>query len=193
MQREKDRLNRYFQSKERTAKQHEDHEKRAQDLLKKKATKLAKIEDKKKKEFKMIREKAELHEEQRHSKLKSVQEAINDHNRHGQELYFKHLDEVKSWNEQKLKRQREACEISYRRHQENMAKSMGKQEAKYLQEVEAEAVTQRNLQELQAKIQIGWTRSQIRKEEMKHHAKETLSNFETVVANHMRLQEEEEN
>jgi hypothetical protein len=55
---------------------------------------------------------------------------------------------VKSWNEQKLQRQREACEVSYRRHQENMAKSMGKQEAKYLEQVEAEVQTQRNLQEL---------------------------------------------
>ena len=74
-----------------------------------------------------------------------MQEAIYEHNRHGQELYFKHLDEVKSWNEQKMKRQREACEVSYRRHQENMAKSMGKQEAKYLEQVEAEVQTQRNL------------------------------------------------
>lgn len=103
---------------------------------------------------------------------------INDHNRHGQELYYKHLDEVKSWNEQKMKRQREACEVSYRRHQENMAKSMGKQEAKYLEQVEAEVMTQRNLQELQARIEIGWTRSQMRKEEMKFHAQETLCNFE---------------
>ena len=83
MQREKDRLNRYFQSKERTAKQMEDLEKRAQELLKKKATKLAKIEDKRKKEIKIIREKAEIHEEARISKLKNVQEAIADHNRHG--------------------------------------------------------------------------------------------------------------
>jgi hypothetical protein len=72
MQREKDRLNRYFQSKERTAKQMEDLEKRAQELLKKKASKLAKIEDKKKKEIKIIREKAEIHEEARISKLKNV-------------------------------------------------------------------------------------------------------------------------
>ena len=36
---------------------------------------------------------------------------------------------------------------------------MGKQEAKYLEQVEAEVQTQRNLQELQAKIEIGWTRS----------------------------------
>ena len=72
MQREKDRLNRYFQSKERTAKQMEDLEKRAQELLKKKATKLAKIEDKRKKEIKIIREKAEIHEEARISKLKNV-------------------------------------------------------------------------------------------------------------------------
>jgi hypothetical protein len=100
---------------------------------------------------------------------------------------------VKSWNEQKLKRQREACEVSYRRHQENMAKSMGKQEAKYLEQVEAEVQTQRNLQELQAKIEIGWTRSQMRKEEMKYHAQETLSNFETVIANHSRITEDEEN
>jgi hypothetical protein len=61
----------------------EDLEKRAQELLKKKATKLAKIEDKKKKEIKIIKEKAEIHEEARISKLQSVKEAIADHNRHG--------------------------------------------------------------------------------------------------------------
>jgi 16S rRNA C1402 (ribose-2'-O) methylase RsmI len=33
----------------------------------------------------------------------------------------------------------------------------------------------------------------MRKEEMKYHAQETLSNFETVIANHSRITEDEEN
>ena len=33
----------------------------------------------------------------------------------------------------------------------------------------------------------------MRKEEMKNHAQGTLSNFETVIANHSRIKEEEEN
>lgn len=49
MQREKERLHRYFQSKERTKKQMEDLEKRGKDLLLKKQVKLAKIDDKIKK------------------------------------------------------------------------------------------------------------------------------------------------
>lgn len=65
MQREKERLQRYFQSKERTQKQWQDMEKRAQELLKKKAVKIAKIEDRRKKEIKEIKEKAELHDEER--------------------------------------------------------------------------------------------------------------------------------
>lgn len=102
---------------------------------------MAKIEDKRKREIKDIREKAELHEESRMAKLRNVKDIMNDHVRHGQELYLKHLDEVKSWNEAKLKKQREACEISYRRHQENMAKSMGKQHDKYLETMQAEIMT----------------------------------------------------
>ena len=47
-------------------------EKKAQELLKKKATKIAKIEDKKKKEINQIKEKAEIHEEKRLQKLRHV-------------------------------------------------------------------------------------------------------------------------
>jgi hypothetical protein len=40
-----------------------------------------------------------------------------------------------------------------------MARSLGKQEAKYLEQVQAEGATQKNLMELQAKIETGWNRS----------------------------------
>lgn len=61
----------------------ENFESRAQALLKKKASKMAKIEDRKKKEIKEIREKAEVHDETRLAKLRNVKEIMNDHVRHG--------------------------------------------------------------------------------------------------------------
>ena len=44
---------------------------------------MAKIEDKRKREIKDIKEKAELHEEARMAKLRNVKDIMNDHVRHG--------------------------------------------------------------------------------------------------------------
>lgn len=45
-----------------------------------------------------------MHDEARQAKIRNVKDIMNDHVRLGQELYMKHLDEVKTWNESKLKR-----------------------------------------------------------------------------------------
>ncbi len=63
MQREKERLHRFFASKERTQKQIEEMEKHGKDLLQKKEAKLAKIMKKKQQEQKDIKQKAELNDE----------------------------------------------------------------------------------------------------------------------------------
>jgi len=60
------------------------------------------------------------------------------------------------------------------------------------EQLEGEIVTQRNLIDLQRKINMGWTRSQIKKEELKNNALETLNNFNTVLAAHERIEHEEQ-
>jgi len=55
-------------------------------------------------------------------------------------------------NEEKLKKQREQCEITYRRNVESLQRNAGKQEAKQRESMEIELRTQRNLSELQKKL-----------------------------------------
>lgn len=51
-----------------------------------------------------------------------------------------------------------------------------------------ELVTEKNLSELQMRLNFGWTRSQQKKEELKQHAADTLHNFEHVLENHDKLE-----
>lgn len=87
MQREKERLHRYFQSKERTQKLLEDMEKHGKDLLKKKEAKLAKIREKKKLEFKIIKEKAEIYDQKILDKRRHLSQMEREHVEHGEELF----------------------------------------------------------------------------------------------------------
>ena len=130
MQREKERLHRYFQSKERTQKLLEDMEKHGKDLLKKKEAKLAKIREKKKLEFKIIKEKAEIYDQKILDKRRHLSQMEREHVEHGEELFLKHLEEIKTMNEEKIKKQKEQCEITYKRNIEQLQKHAGKQEAK---------------------------------------------------------------
>ena len=51
-----------------------------------------------------------------------------------------------------------------------------------------ELVTERNLSDLQRRLSLGWNRSQLRKEELRQHAAETLGNFHLVLENHEKLE-----
>lgn len=59
--------------------------------------------------------------------------------------------------------------------------------------IEVEVTTQKNLIELEKRLNEGWNRSIIRKEEMKQHAQGTLQGFESVLKNHKYLEQLEEN
>lgn len=69
---EKDRLQRYFMSKERAQKQIEALEKRGQELLLKKEKKLAKIEERIRKETKELKKQLQEKEVNRHQKKEHV-------------------------------------------------------------------------------------------------------------------------
>ena len=62
-------------------------EKHGKDLLKKKAVKLAKIQEKKKINFKIIKEKAELLEKKLEEKKHHLWQQERDHIEHGEELF----------------------------------------------------------------------------------------------------------
>jgi hypothetical protein len=62
-------------------------EKHGKDLLKKKEAKLAKIREKQKINFKIIKEKAELHDQKIEEKKKHLWQLERDHIEHGEELF----------------------------------------------------------------------------------------------------------
>jgi hypothetical protein len=46
-----------------------------------------------------------------------------------EEVYKEHLEQVKAKNEEKIKKQKEWCELEYKRHHENMNRSMNNYKA----------------------------------------------------------------
>jgi len=185
---EKERLQRYFMSKERAQKQIEALEKRGQDLLMKKEKKLAKIEERIRKETKELKKQLQEKEVNRHQKKKHVEDSLREHLEHSEEIYHKHLEDVKAGQEEKLRKQREWCEQEYKRHHESMSKSLNHYRQALKERQELEVVTERNLQEVNRRLSLGWARSQAFKEELRSHAAETLSNFRGVCEHHERIE-----
>ncbi|TNV72720.1 hypothetical protein FGO68_gene6356 [Halteria grandinella] len=188
MQREKERLHRYFQSKERTQKVLEDIEKRGKELLKKKEVKLAKIEEKQKKELKEYKHILVEKDFKRQQKMKVVEDKMKDLIMRSEEEYLEHLEQVRQKQEERDKRQKEWCELEYKRHNESMNRSMNNYQQAIKERQQLELVTERNLQDLQRRLSIGWNRSQVRKEELRQHAAETLNNFHSVLENHEKIE-----
>ena len=72
----------------------EDMEEHGKDLLKKKEAKVAKIKEKKKLEFNRAV----------YTSSGSVSQMEREHVEHGEELFQKHLEEIKTMNEEKVKK-----------------------------------------------------------------------------------------
>ena len=116
MQRERERLQRYFLSKERAHKQIEDLEKRGKDLLLKKEKKLAKIEDRIRKETKELKKALQEKDFTRLQKKKHVEDSVRDHVHQSEEEYHRHLEEVRAKQAERLRKQREQCETEYKQY-----------------------------------------------------------------------------
>ena len=124
----------------------------------------------------------------RSQKKKHVEENLNDLTLHSEEVYKEHLIQVKEYQEEKLKRQKEMCALEYRRHSESVNKSFNNYNSSLKERHNLELVTERNLQDLQRRLSLGFTRSQQRKEELRSHAADTLQNFHNVLEVHEKLE-----
>lgn len=49
---------------------------------------------------------------------------MKDITREGEEKYREHLEEIKAMHREKAKKQKEMCELEYKRHSEHLNKSM---------------------------------------------------------------------
>lgn len=103
-----------------------------------------------------------------------------------EEIYKVELEQVKAMRLQKLKKQKEQSELEYRKNTESINKSHGNQQARLKEQMEGEVITDRNLEQLQKRLNSGWMRSQLKKDEMKLMATQTLLNFDTVITTHER-------
>jgi hypothetical protein len=121
-------------------------------------------------------------------KKKHVEDTLREQVDHSEETYHKHLEEVKAAQEEKLRKQKEWCEQEYKRHHESMSKSLNHYRQALKERQELEVVTERNLQEVQRRLSLGWARSQAYKEELRSHAAETLANFLGVREHHERIE-----
>lgn len=115
---------------------------------------------------------------------------MKDMIKRSEEEYLEHLEKVKQRKEEKEKRQREWCELEYKRHNENMNRSMNNYQQAIKERQQLELVTERHLGELERRLSLGWNRSQLRKEELRSHAAETLHNFHAVLENHEKIEQE---
>jgi hypothetical protein len=174
MQREKERLQRYFQSKERSKQQLEEIERKGKELLLKKQAKLAKIEEAFKREGKELRNKAIEKEHIREMKRKQVEERLKEVVMVGQEQYKEHLEEITKKHAEKERRMRENCEQEFKKHLEHIQKTQNNYIEAVRAKQQSEIITERNLEEHEKRVNLGWTRSQIRKLEMKQNAQSTL-------------------
>ena len=103
-----------------------------------------------------------------------------------EETYKVELEQVKAMRLQKLRKQKEQSELEYRRHTESISKSHTNQQARLKEQLEVEVITDRNLEQLQQRLNGGWLRSQQKKDEMKLIATQTLINFDSVLTTHER-------
>ncbi len=110
MQREKERLHRFLQNREKTKKQEEEHEQKLKSIIVKKELKLKKIQEKLKREMKEHKRKMQEVEFRRGLKKKMIEDQIQETYFQSDEHYQKHLEEIKLKEEERMRKQKEWCE-----------------------------------------------------------------------------------
>jgi hypothetical protein len=78
-------------------------------------------------------------------KRKFVEDTRMDMSRHSEELYKEHLKEVALKQEERAKKQKDSCELEYKRHNDSINKSMNNYRAALKERQELEIVTEKNL------------------------------------------------
>jgi hypothetical protein len=107
--------------------------------------KLAKIEEKHKKDLKEYKHILVEKDFKRQQKKKVVDDTYRELIKRSEENYLEHLEQVRTTKEDKEKRQREWCELEYKRHNENMNRSMNNYQQSLRERQQLELVTERNL------------------------------------------------
>ena len=99
------------------------------------------------------------------------------------EEYIKHLEEIKIKEELVRKKEKEWCEMEYKRYNEQYLKSSANYETYLAKKREIDKATSENLTSLERKIAEGYNRSIERKEEIKRLAACSLSKVGEVIEN----------
>jgi Skp family chaperone for outer membrane proteins len=84
--------------------------------------------------------------------------------READEEYMKHLEDIKSKEELARKKEKEWCEMEYKRYNEQYVKSTANYETYLAKKKEMDKATYENLTSVERKIAEGYSRSIERKE-----------------------------
>ena len=112
---------------------------------------------------------------------------------YSQEQYEKQLEEVKNREEERAKRQKEVCEIEYRKFNKTYQKSSNNYETCLRDKRERDKRITMDLESVEKKINEGYSRSLQRKANIRMSATEALNKIEDVRLTQRKLQEEVEN
>ncbi len=112
---------------------------------------------------------------------------------HADEEYQNHLVEIKRKQEEKLKKEKEQCEQEYRRFNDQFSKSLGNYEMYIRQKQKQDSVTSSNLDNLEKRLNEGYTRHVQRKEEIRQSAANTLTKLEKAIITQKEHEKEIEN
>ena len=129
----------------------------------------------------------------REMKKKMIEDQVQETYYQSDEQYQKHLQEIKIKEEERMRKQKEWCELEYRRYNEQFLKSTNNYETYMQQKKETEKRTTKNLESLEKKLNEGYYRSIQKKEQVRLSAVGTLQKIEDVLQSQRRLDEEVQN
>ena len=99
------------------------------------------------------------------------------------EQYVHHLEEIKLKEELIKKKEKEWCEQEYKKYNNNFMKSVANYDYYIAQKKEVDKVTSESLNYLERKLNEGYNRSIIQKEQVKRLAACSLSKIGEVMEN----------
>eukprot|EP00347_Sterkiella_histriomuscorum_P016968 403351162 len=180
MQREKERLHRFLNNREKSQKQSEEYESKIKDLVLKKELKFKRIQEKLRRDMKEQKKKIEIIEYKREQKKKMIEDQVNITYEQSDQQYLLHLEEIKRKEEQRIKKEREQCEIEYRRYNEQFLKSINNYDTFVKEKAKIDLETSKSLVNLEKRLNEGYSRSLQRKDQIRMSAQESLVKLEEV-------------
>ena len=102
-------------------------------------------------------------------------------------MYKEHLKEVQTLKEIKQRKERLLCDIDFKRNNDHLNKSVTSYYSVVREKHSVDEITERNLNEVENRINEGWHRSLMKKDELRTHAAETLHKLSIVRENHSKI------